>query len=80
MVEFGPTTHYRCAACGSVYELKCDADWDDGDAKSELERTFPSATVENCAVVCDLCYRNIILAETSFWSVGRVDLAQKEPK
>jgi hypothetical protein len=49
---------YKCAACGGVFEKG----WSDEEALAELDATF-GVPVEDCALVCDDCYREMGLAE-----------------
>lgn len=53
--ENGPQ-QYRCAQCGKVF----DKGWSDEEAAAELGRTFPGFEIEDCAVVCDDCFKEIM--------------------
>ena len=46
---------YRCAACGGVF----DKGWSDEDAKAEHTKTFPETPLDDCAIVCDDCYKRM---------------------
>lgn len=46
---------YRCAACGGVFEKG----WTEDEARGELADTF-AIPVEDCEIVCDDCYNEIM--------------------
>lgn len=46
---------YTCAECGGTFTT----DWSDEEALDELEDNF-SVPPEQCAVVCDDCYKLIM--------------------
>ena len=46
---------YTCKCCGDTFDRSDD--WSDEDAEEELHTNFPGFTVEDCAVVCDDCYK-----------------------
>ena len=45
---------YECSVCGNVYEKG----WTDEEATAEREEVWgPEFTNEDCAIVCDDCYK-----------------------
>jgi hypothetical protein len=44
---------YQCAACAGIFEKG----WGDEVAKEELSNTFPGYETEDCALVCDDCFK-----------------------
>lgn len=50
---------YRCAACGGVFGKGRT----DEEARAELMDDFPGYGVEDCALVCDDCHREMGLGE-----------------
>ena len=44
---------YQCACCGGAFEYG----WSDELASKELEQNFPGYEKQDCAVICDDCYR-----------------------
>lgn len=46
---------YTCANCGNEFKKG----WSDKEAKAELDEVF-DVPVEDCALVCDSCYRLIM--------------------
>lgn len=44
---------YRCEMCGGVFRHG----WSDEDALAELAATFPGFEREDCALVCDDCFK-----------------------
>ena len=44
---------FRCANCDGVFTKK----WSDEEAQAELAERFPNRNVEDCAIVCDDCYK-----------------------
>jgi hypothetical protein len=44
---------YQCSACGGVF----DKGWSDSEAIAELQETFPGKAVDECALVCDDCFK-----------------------
>jgi hypothetical protein len=49
------TNEYKCEACGGVFEKG----WSDDEAVAELDATFGGVPVEDCAIICDDCYRKM---------------------
>lgn len=47
---------FRCAICGGVFTKG----WTDEEALAEMNRDFPDFVAEQCDVVCDECYRDIM--------------------
>lgn len=47
---------YTCEVCGKT----CKSAWTEEEALVELEIKFPEARVEDCALVCDDCYKEFI--------------------
>lgn len=47
---------YTCAKCRKTFETG----WDDSDAVRELKQNFPGAERQDCDVVCDDCYTEIM--------------------
>jgi hypothetical protein len=47
---------YRCAVCGGVFTKG----WSEEEAVAEMQRDFPDYDLEQCDVVCDGCYREIL--------------------
>lgn len=45
---------YKCSACGGTFEKG----WSDEEAKKELADKF-DVPVEECAIVCDDCYKKM---------------------
>jgi hypothetical protein len=56
MPESQPTTTYRCACCGQTFEKG----WSDAEAQAEAAQAFGVTTTENCALVCDDCYQDLM--------------------
>jgi hypothetical protein len=50
----GPN-QYRCDACGGVF----DKGWTEEEALAELAEVFLGFDKEECAVVCDDCYKKM---------------------
>jgi hypothetical protein len=51
------TKQLVCAYCGEEFEPTDDETWDDVKAHAELEQNFPGVPIEECAVVCDDCFK-----------------------
>lgn len=47
---------FRCAICGGVFTKG----WSEEEAIAEMKRDFPNFDLEQCDVVCDDCYRDIM--------------------
>ena len=47
--------NYKCAMCKEVFEEGRTKE----DALAELAEVFPGASVEDCDVVCDDCWKKI---------------------
>ena len=47
---------YECAECHGIYEKA----WSDEEAIQEKEALFPNVNIEDCEIVCDDCFNNII--------------------
>jgi hypothetical protein len=60
---------YRCAMCGSVYQLT------DFDAESELVENFAGCPVDQCAIVCDDCFKGLPVKQ---WSENWNSLTREE--
>ena len=50
----------RCEHCGEEFVSRDDERWNDDKAAAELEQNFPGTPVEECAVICDDCYKKIM--------------------
>lgn len=48
---------YKCAQCGNVYEFG----WTEEEAKEECMKNFGTYNVKNMAIVCDDCYKEIMI-------------------
>jgi hypothetical protein len=46
---------YTCSMCKAV----CESQWTEEEAIAEKERDFGSVPLEECDVVCDMCYQQI---------------------
>ena len=46
---------YQCALCKGVFNFG----WSEEEATIELEKNFPGITKEDCAIVCDDCYKQM---------------------
>lgn len=49
---------YRCAECGEVFVKG----WSDAEATAERETLFPCVAEDDCALVCDDCFKAMGLA------------------
>jgi hypothetical protein len=47
---------YTCAMSHQTFEKE----WTDEEALEELTRNFGLSTVEDCAIVCDDCYKKVV--------------------
>lgn len=47
------SNEYECAVCHGVFETG----WSDEEATAELGETFPGIGKQDCAIVCDDCYK-----------------------
>ena len=47
---------YTCSHCRGTFEPA----WSDEEAKAEAAETFPDVPLEECAIVCDECYKKIM--------------------
>lgn len=47
---------FTCAMCKGTYEKG----WSDEEAEAELGETFEGFTPDECEVVCDDCYKEIM--------------------
>jgi DNA-directed RNA polymerase subunit RPC12/RpoP len=47
---------YTCAICGGTFKKG----WSDEDAAAELRTNWPGIPPEDCAIVCDDCFRRIL--------------------
>lgn len=50
---------YQCWSCGGIF----NKGWSDKEAIEELDNRMPGANLEECAVVCDDCYNEMIIIE-----------------
>lgn len=46
---------YTCAMCSGEFE----SEWTEAEAVAEKERDFGSVPLDQCDVVCDVCYQQI---------------------
>jgi DNA-directed RNA polymerase subunit RPC12/RpoP len=46
---------YKCSMCGEVFESL----WSDEEAIEETHENFGDYEIEDCAVVCDDCYKRM---------------------
>lgn len=46
---------YICTICRKEFE----SSWSDEEAVDELSQTFPGYSKEDCAVVCEDCYKKM---------------------
>lgn len=46
---------YQCTLCKGVFEKA----WSEEEALTELGETFPGVGTDDCALVCDDCYKAI---------------------
>lgn len=46
---------YTCAVCGETY----DKGWSEEEAEEELAKNFDGVAKENCAIVCDHCFKRL---------------------
>jgi hypothetical protein len=46
-----------CAQCGEEFHPTDNQRWNDDKARDELEQKFPGVALEDCAMVCEDCYR-----------------------
>lgn len=47
---------FRCAICGGVFTKG----WSEEEAIAEMKKDFPDFILEQCDVICDDCYREIM--------------------
>lgn len=47
---------YKCENCGKEFTKG----WTDEEALSEKDELFPDTPIEDCAFVCDVCFKKII--------------------
>lgn len=47
---------FQCAVCGGIFTPT----WDDSEAVQEFEENFPGYSVDDCDIVCDDCYNQIM--------------------
>ena len=48
---------YVCSAC----KCKFEKDWSDDEALKEKDKNFKNIAIEDCDIVCDDCYKKIML-------------------
>lgn len=53
------TNTYTCAMCRNEHEKG----WSDEEAEAELKENFGPVPVEECAIVCDACFKLILAQE-----------------
>jgi hypothetical protein len=46
---------YTCTMC----RTECESQWSEAEAIAEKERDFGSVPLDQCDIVCDLCYQQI---------------------
>lgn len=50
---------YKCAACGGVFEKTISEE----EAQAELKENFGDIPINECDIVCDVCYQKIMKVE-----------------
>ena len=51
---------YTCENCNKTYEYENSSEWNDEKAKEEFSNKFPDCPNEYAAIVCDICYQEIM--------------------
>lgn len=51
---------YQCAICSGIFTKG----WSDEEADVELAQNFPNTSVEDCDLVCDDCYNEVMKEAT----------------
>ena len=48
---------YTCALCKGVFEFE----WTDKEATQEMEENFPGIPKEECDIICDDCFKKVMM-------------------
>lgn len=52
----GIPTEFTCSLCGGSFTVA----WTDEQARAEAAENFPGVSVDQMAVVCDVCFREVM--------------------
>lgn len=52
---------YKCSLCGKTYKYA----WSKEEAINEKNKNFGNIPIEDCAIICDPCYKIMMPAENN---------------